>query len=116
MAEVRHDVLEADEAGVGSEDIHILEACAQVPRHVVYRDFVNETVVLNLETGTYHGLNRTAGLMLTALESEPSVRSAAAKLAAEHNWDRSTIERDLVGLCNALLESGLLELNGQPPK
>lgn len=36
----------------------ILDSQARVPRHVVYRDFVNETVVLNLETGTYHGLNR----------------------------------------------------------
>lgn len=94
-----------------ANDTSILEARVQVPGHVVYRDFVNETVVLNLETGTYHGLNRTAGLMLTALEAATSVRAAAAKLAADMDWDPKTVERDMVGLCRTLDESGLIHFN-----
>jgi hypothetical protein len=97
---------------VDTNDTSILEARARVPGHVVYRDFVNETVVLNLETGTYHGLNRTAGLMLTALEGAVSVREAAAKLAAEMGWDPETAERDMVGLCRTLDESGLIQFDG----
>ena len=31
----------------------------RVPEHVVYRDFAEQTVVLNLRTGRYHGLNET---------------------------------------------------------
>ena len=30
---------------------------ARIPQHVVFRGFATETVVLNLETGKYHGLN-----------------------------------------------------------
>ena len=50
----------------------ILSARPAVPDHVVYREFVNETVVLNLETGTYHGLNPSGGRMLEALGSAPA--------------------------------------------
>jgi DNA-binding CsgD family transcriptional regulator len=44
------------------------ETRVRVPQHVVHRAFPARTVVLNLETGKYHGLNPTAGRMLTALE------------------------------------------------
>ena len=37
------------------------ELKVRVPRHVVHRDFPAQTVILNLETGKYHGLNPTAG-------------------------------------------------------
>lgn len=98
------------QSDAGGQDSAILEGSARIPGHVVYRDFVRETVVLNLETGTYHGLNRTAGAMLTALDSAPSVREAAERLAAENQWDLATVERDIVALCRTLSESGLIEL------
>ena len=106
-------MLEVDEIYVTPDDELILDARATTPDHVVYRDFVNETVMLNLQTGTYHGLNRIAGLMLTALESTPTVRAAAARLIKENDWDAETVERDLIGLCRTLAESGLIELS--PP-
>jgi hypothetical protein len=88
-----------------------LAANGRVPEHVVYREFVNETVVLNLQTGTYHGLNRTAGRMLDAVERTTSLREAAAQVAGEHGWDLATVEEDLVGLCQTLAERGLLEFS-----
>ena len=61
---------------------HTLDAATiRVPHHVVYRDFVSETVVLNLQTGCYHGLNPTAGRMLTVLDQVGSLQEAAALLA-----------------------------------
>ena len=55
------------------EKADILRSSARLPDHVVYRTFVYETVVLNLQTGKYHGLNRTGGRMLELLEREPTV-------------------------------------------
>ncbi len=46
----------------------VLAATARMPAHVVYREFPAEVVLLNLQTGRYHGLNPTAGRMLRALE------------------------------------------------
>lgn len=81
-----------------------------VPRHVVFRAFPTETVILNLESGKYHGLNPTAGRMLDLLAREGSVREVAGLLAAEFGRDREETEVDLCSLCQALLARGLIEL------
>jgi hypothetical protein len=92
----------------------LLASKVKVPQHVVHRSFPTETVVLNLNTGKYHGLNPTAGRMLEALERAASVREAAETLAAGYEQDVSTVERDLCELCDALLERGLIETDDRP--
>jgi hypothetical protein len=94
-------------------NVSSLLACrVTVPQHVVYRSFPSETVVLNLQTGCYHGLNATAGRMLETLERAVTVRNAATDLAASYETPRAVIELDLCELCNALLERGLIEVDG----
>ena len=83
-----------------------------MPQHVVYRSFPSETVVLNLNSGTYHGLNETAGRMLEALERADTVRQACAQIARAYGLDQNAIERDLCELCEALAERGLIEIDG----
>jgi hypothetical protein len=86
------------------------ESRVRIPQHVVRRDFPAQTVVLNLHTGRYHGLNPTAGTMLAALE-ETSNLGAAAKLVAERfGQPRGEVLRDLYELCGNLLDRGLIEL------
>jgi hypothetical protein len=93
----------------------LLTAKVTVPQHVVYRSFPAETVVLNLETGKYHGLNATAGRMLDVLKQAACVRDAATELATDYEQDPSIVERDLCELCQSLLERGLIETdNGNP--
>jgi hypothetical protein len=87
-----------------------LESRARVPSHVVYRAFVNETVALNLGTGTYHGLNPTAGAMLEAVDAADTLGEAATKLVSDNGWDLPTVQTDLVALCRTLAELGLLEI------
>ncbi len=84
----------------------------KVPQHVVYRGFPAETVVLNLETGKYHGLNATAGSMLEALERASSLREAATAISGEYGQSLDVVERDMCELCSALLERGLIEVDG----
>jgi hypothetical protein len=85
-----------------------------VPHYVVYRGFPSETVVLNLETGTYHGLNATAGRMLEALENAATVREAAGELACDYDRAAAAIEQDLCELCGSLLERGLIVVDDAP--
>lgn len=86
----------------------------RIPQHVVYRDFPAQTVVLNLETGKYHGLNPTAGRMLSELEKTPSVAAAARAVADRYEQPRADVERDLCELCGLLLARGLIEIEGAP--
>jgi len=92
----------------------LLASKVKVPQQVVYRSFPSETVVLNLHTGKYHGLNATAGRMLEELERAACVRDAAAVLAESYEQARDVVEQDLCALCRALLERGLVEADGSP--
>jgi hypothetical protein len=85
-----------------------------VPQHVVHRSFASETVVLNLRTGKYHGLNPTAGEILAVLERTGSVVGAGAALARDHGLTLEDAEEDVRRLCAALLERDLIELAEAP--
>lgn len=91
----------------------LLASKVRLPEHVVYRAFVKETVVLNLQSGKYHGLNPTGGRMLEVLVGAPTVRDAAAKLTDEYGLPAEQIEGDLCDFCGDLLERGLIEI-GEP--
>lgn len=87
----------------------LLHARARLPQHVVHRSFVAETVVLNLRTGKYHGLNPTAGKMLDALQDAPSVGAAVPVIASEYGLEQEQIQSDLLVLTRGLLDRGLIE-------
>jgi hypothetical protein len=81
-----------------------------VPDHVVRREFAAETVVLNLKTGKYHGLNPTAGRMLDELEGARTIAEAAKVLAKEYGLPADEMQDDLVVLCRQMLERELIEV------
>src|SRR5947209_16802313 len=87
---------------------------ANVPQHVVYRNLASETVVLNLETGIYYGLNTTAGRMLEVLDRQPDVETALAALVEEFDVAESTLSEDLMALVSDLTQNGLLETSEEP--
>jgi hypothetical protein len=95
-------------ASISTDDL--LSARVRMPQHVLHRSFVAETVVLNLRTGKYHGLNPTAGRMLDALTEAPTVGSIVPELASEYAVEPAKLESDVVELCQRLLERGLIEL------
>ena len=81
----------------------------RVPEHVVYRDFAEQTVALNLQTGRYHGLNPTAAAMVDALREAPNVAAAAERLAPTWDVSPEVLLADLLELCEGLESRGLLE-------
>jgi DNA-binding MarR family transcriptional regulator len=93
----------------------LLAARVRLPQHVVHRSFVAETVVLNLHTGQYHGLNPTAGRMLEALDTAPTASTVVLELAREYGVEPGQIESDLTALCQGLLERGLIEIVDADP-
>ena len=86
----------------------LLDATVTVPDHVVFRRLATEVVVLNLETGKYHGLNLTAGRMLEVLQERRAVRAAAEELAKEFDQPFERVASDLSGLCGDLAERRLI--------
>ncbi len=89
-------------------------ARASIPSHVVYRAFPAETVILNLETGKYHGLNSTGGRMLELLDRCDNVADALAAFANDYGKKPIDVEQHIRAFCNKLFERGLIDitLNG----
>jgi hypothetical protein len=83
---------------------------ARVPNHVVHRTLAHETVVLNLKTGRYHGLNPTAGRMLAELEGGGTLHEIAVRLADVYALPVDELEGDLAALSLDLLSRDLIEL------
>jgi hypothetical protein len=94
----------------------MLNSTVQVPHTVVYRSLAAETVVLNLETGEYHGLNLSGGRMLETLDRVGSVRKAVGLLAAEFEQPLPEIARDLCNFCAMLSDRGLIAVEHHSPR
>jgi Coenzyme PQQ synthesis protein D (PqqD) len=95
-------------AAAEHEPVSALSARVRIPQSVVFRGFVHETVVLNLDTGRYHGLNPTGGRMLEVLRGGGSIGDAAVTLAAEFGVALEELQRDLLAFCENLASRGLL--------
>jgi hypothetical protein len=89
----------------------VLRGKVAIPDHVVHRAFPTETVLLNLQTGRYHGLNPVAGRMLEELERQETVEAAAAIVADEYGQPSDEVERDLCQLCIDLARRGLVVID-----
>jgi hypothetical protein len=94
---------------VSAREVTTLPTMVRVPQHVVYRDFATETVVLNLNTGLYHGLNPTAGRMLKLLDELGDLAAVATAVSNEYRRPRAQIAEDLDTLCRDLLARTLIE-------
>ena len=90
----------------------IMARKVRIPEHVVHRAFPAEMVVLNLNTGQYHGLNPTAGRMLEVMVESGTVAEAVERVAHEYDQPREQVEKDMRELCAGLLDRELIELDG----
>jgi hypothetical protein len=97
-------------SAVATERRELLRSAVEVPDRIIYRDFPSETIALNAETGQYFGLNSTAARMLTALDEAGTVAGALALLAEWFARPAGELEPDLIELCEALAERGLIVL------
>jgi hypothetical protein len=76
---------------------------------VVFRELGGETVLLNLKTGVYFGLNETGAAMWSRLVECGDPGRALAALARDYAVAPARLERDLRDLIVALKDQGLLE-------
>ena len=85
------------------------DARLKIPEQVVTREVGDETVILNLESGTYFGLDPVGSRFLELLETEGSLAAVAARMLEEFEVSEVQLEADLLQLSEEMLASGLLE-------
>jgi hypothetical protein len=81
-----------------------------VPDHVVFRSLAQETVLLNVDSGRYHGVDPIGARFFEVMCEQSSLSAAAEQLAQEYNQPLPQIESDLAAFCGQMEGYGLIEL------
>jgi Coenzyme PQQ synthesis protein D (PqqD) len=83
---------------------------AAVPASVLVRILDRESVLLNLETEQYFGLDETGTRMWQLVTASPNIDSAYQELLAEYEFDPELLRSNLMELLSRLLDCGLLQV------
>ena len=81
-----------------------------VPSQVLARDVGEETVILDLATGTYFGLNPVGARMWQLMADGKTLAETCDTIEAEYQAARPEIEQDLAKLVDELAARGLISL------
>lgn len=84
-----------------------------VPEGVLVRELEGESVLLNLNSESYFGLDEVGTDMWRALTTSESVEVAYRKLLAQYDVDGEQLRQDLDGLIGKLVEQGLIEIHNE---
>jgi hypothetical protein len=83
---------------------------AAAPAHVLVRYLDCESVLLNLETEQYFGLDETGTRMWQLVMTSPSIDAAYQGLLAEFDVEPELLRTTLTELLGRLLDNGLLQV------
>ena len=86
---------------------------ARAADNVLIRALDDESVLLNLETESYFGLDDVASRMWSVLTTSESIQASCEILAKEYDVPEKQLREDLGALVAELVEHGLLELEAE---
>jgi len=81
-----------------------------LPEDVLISDVEGESVLLNLNSERYFGLDEVGTRMLSALTTSKSIQTAYEALLEEYQVEDEKLRHDLADLVDQLLDQGLLEV------
>jgi coenzyme PQQ synthesis protein D (PqqD) len=87
-------------------------ARVSAPADVLVSQLAGESVILNLNSECYFGLDEMGTNMWTALTKAESIQAAYDSLLAEYEVSADQLKQDLTELLDKLIDKGLLEVAG----
>ena len=82
----------------------------RVPDDVLISNLQDESVILNLNSERYFGLDNVGTRMLTVLSASNSIEAAYELLLDEYEVDPQLLRQDLSSLIENLLQQGLITI------
>ena len=83
---------------------------AETLPHVLVRYLDKESVLLNLETERYYGLDETGTRMWQLVTAAPNIDAAYRELLNEYDVESDLLRLHLTELLGRLVENGLLQI------
>lgn len=84
-----------------------LDTIVSISDDAVFRELEGESVVLNLQTGMYYGLDEVGTRAWRAIEPKGALRQALDGVLQDFQTAPATAEADLLELAAALVDKGL---------
>ncbi len=97
-----------------SQPVASLNAQARIPEGVLFKELAGETVLLNLNTGVYFGLDPVGSRIWQLIQDSRPLHQILTILLDEFEVDQTRCETDLIQLVSSLCEHGLLEPVASP--
>lgn len=82
----------------------------RVPDDVLISNLQEESVILNLDSERYYGLDDIGTRMLSVLSTADSIGAAYELLLEEYDVDGKVLRRDLLSLVEQLVAQGLINI------
>lgn len=82
-----------------------------IPAQVMAREVGEETVILDLASGTYYGLDPVGARIWQLMAEGQTLVQVRDVILAEYEVAREDIERDMLALVQALLERQLVSVD-----
>ena len=82
----------------------------RVPDGVLISQLQEESVILNLDSERYFGLDDVGTRMLSVLSTSDSIEAAFESLRAEYDVDGQVLRQDLLALVESLVQQGIVEI------
>ena len=83
----------------------------RIPDDVLLSRLQEESVILNLDSERYFGLDDVGTRSLSVLTTSDSIEAAYQSLTEEYDVDRDVLRHDLVALIQSLLQQGIIEVS-----
>lgn len=80
----------------------------RVPDDVLISNLQEESVILNLDSERYYGLDDVGSRFLSVLNAADSIEAAYEVLRGEYDVDAHSLRQDLLELVEALVGQGIL--------
>jgi len=81
-----------------------------VPDGVLISNLQDESVILNLDSERYYGLDDVGTRFLSVLTTSDSIETAYDRLSREYDVDPNVLREDLLMLVENLVDQGLIEV------
>lgn len=88
----------------------------RIPKKLMGKKLEGEWVFLNLENGTYYGLNKTGSVIWDELKEKKNSEAAVGRLQVEYRLDRAQAEKDVKSFLKDLRQEGLVRIEDASQK
>lgn len=87
-----------------------LESRVWLDESILFSEIEGDGVLLNLDTGTYYGLDRVGARMFSLLVQHGQVALAYQELFEEYDTTEDRLRQDLLHFVDELASHGLLQI------